>query len=130
MLPTILRGGRRACSLSYSSFSSASTAPAAATHANIPSTLRRSVAVASPVRLPLPVGRRWMCTDPHAGRRITDEDTDPMLMELNKHLKYPEAEAAADAFVFSSDNFVDPQLPSGLAIKDVPLVRATDESLE
>jgi hypothetical protein len=71
-----------------------------------------------------------MCTDPHAGRRITDEDTDPMLMELNKHLKYPEAEAAADSFVFSSDNFVDPQLPSGLAIKDVPLVRATDESLE
>ena len=120
----ILRGCRRVCSLSYSS--SLSSASAAATHANTRPSPRRSVAV----RLPLPVCGRWMCTDPHAGRRITDEDTDPMLMELNKHLKYPEAEAAADSFVFSSDNFVDPQLPSGLAIKDVPLVRATDESLE
>ena len=37
---------------------------------------------------------------------------------------------SAEPFVFTKENFLAPDLPSGLAILDVPLVLATDESLQ
>ena len=40
------------------------------------------------------------------------------------------AAAAPSPFVFTAENFVDPKLPAGLSIVDLPLVKATDESLK
>ena len=37
---------------------------------------------------------------------------------------------SSDAFVFSAANFANPDLPGGLSILDVPLTKATDESLQ
>lgn len=39
------------------------------------------------------------------------------------------AEAAAPAYIFSPENFRKPKLPSGLAVRDVQLELASDESL-
>ena len=33
-------------------------------------------------------------------------------------------------FVFTSENFTNPDLPSGLKVVDVPLLEATDANLE
>lgn len=37
---------------------------------------------------------------------------------------------AAEGFVFTAENFSNPELPHGLHVVDVPLVEATDEALE
>ena len=40
------------------------------------------------------------------------------------------AQEEEEAFIFTADNFANPELPHGLAVVDVPLLPATDENLE
>lgn len=45
-------------------------------------------------------------------------------------LAYSRRAAATESFVFTEENFKAPKLPAGLAVRDVPLVPATNEALK